>query len=156
MLKYNDKKLLDREINKLSGDESRFYWSGLQMWNWSRLTDKRYAGDNRLTVYESSYWLDHLAPRCRLIVSWSCRGFQGFGCSPIKTVHELGLERCEAVRSLSTIRWWVEVFVLSTRGLVVNDYWLFCCFYFEACRVATSTDLESAECYSKVGIFWIW
>ena len=28
---------------------------------------------------------------------------QGFGCSPIKVVRELGLERCETVRSLSTI-----------------------------------------------------
>jgi len=28
--------------------------------------------------------------------------FQGLGCSPIKMVRELGLERCETVRFLST------------------------------------------------------
>ena len=44
-----------------------------------------------------------LAPRCRLISSWSCRGFQGFGCSPIKDIRELGLERRETVRFLSGV-----------------------------------------------------
>ena len=29
---------------------------------------------------------------------------QGFGCSPIKVVHELGLERRETVQSLSAMR----------------------------------------------------
>src|ERR1700752_759433 len=42
-----------------------------------------------------------LAPRCRLIASWGSRRSQGFGCSPIKAVRELGLERRETVRSLS-------------------------------------------------------
>jgi len=51
---------------------------------------------------ESSYRRSRLAPRCRLITSWSWRWFQGFGCSPIKVVRELGLERCKTVRSLST------------------------------------------------------
>ena len=54
-------------------------------------------------VPESPYRRDRLAPRCRLITSWLWRGFQGFVCSPIKVVRELGLERCETVRSLSTI-----------------------------------------------------
>jgi len=44
-----------------------------------------------------------LAPRCRLITSWSWSWFQGFGCSPNKVVRELGLERRETVWSLSTI-----------------------------------------------------
>jgi len=44
-----------------------------------------------------------LAPRCRLIVTWRSKGFQGSGCSPVKTVHELGLERRETVWSLSTV-----------------------------------------------------
>ena len=54
-------------------------------------------------VSESSYRRDRLAPRCRLITSWSWRRFQGFGCSPIKVVRELGLERRETVWSLSTV-----------------------------------------------------
>ena len=51
---------------------------------------------------ESPYRRGRLAPRCRLITSWLWRGFQGFVCSPIKVVRELGLERRETVRSLST------------------------------------------------------
>jgi len=54
-------------------------------------------------VSESSYRRDRLAPRCRLITSWSWSSFQGFGCSPIKVVRELGSERRETVRSLSSI-----------------------------------------------------
>src|SRR3546814_6513475 len=44
-----------------------------------------------------------LAPRCRLITSWGWSRSQGFGCSPIKVVRELGLERRETVRSLSIV-----------------------------------------------------
>ena len=68
-----------------------------------RLTDKRYARDNRLIIFKSSYWWDCLAPRCRLIATWWCTRCQGFGCSPIKAVRELGLERCETVWILSTV-----------------------------------------------------
>jgi len=73
------------------------------VWKDYRLTDKRYAGDNRLMSLESSYRRSRLAPRCRLITSWSWRGFQGFGCSPIKVVRELGLKRCKTVWTLSTV-----------------------------------------------------
>jgi len=66
-----------------------------------RLTNKRYARDNRLMFSERSYWRERLAPRCRLITSWLWRGFQGFVCSPIKVVRELGLDRREAGWSLS-------------------------------------------------------
>ena len=73
------------------------------MWAGYRSTDKRYAGDNRLMALQSSYRRGRLAPRCRLIASWGCKGSQGFGCSPIKALHELGLERRETVWSLSAI-----------------------------------------------------
>src|SRR2546426_5959514 len=73
------------------------------MWNCHRSTDKRYARDNRLILPKSSYRRQGLAPRCRLIASWSCRRFQGLGCSPIKAVRELGSERRETVRSLSDV-----------------------------------------------------
>jgi len=46
------------------------------------------------------------------------------GCSPIKAVRELGLERRETVRSLSTIN--VEKFKeadLSTRGPGKENHW---------------------------------
>ena len=52
---------------------------------------------------KSSYRWSCLAPRCRLITSWSWRRFQGFVCSPNKVVRELGLERRETVWSLSTV-----------------------------------------------------
>src|SRR5690606_19047071 len=56
-------------------------------------TDKSYAGDNRLIAPNSSHRRRCLAPRCRLITSWRGSTFQGFGCSPIKVVRELGSER---------------------------------------------------------------
>nr|AOE12514.1 hypothetical protein [uncultured bacterium] len=43
-----------------------------------------------------------MAPRCRLVTSWGWRRSQGLGCSPIKVARELGSERRETVRSLST------------------------------------------------------
>ena len=54
-------------------------------------------------VLESPYRQNRLAPRCRLITSWLWKGFQGFVCSPIKVVRELGLDRRETGRSLSTV-----------------------------------------------------
>ena len=69
-----------------------------------RLSNKRYARDNRLINFKSPYRRICLAPRCRLIISWLRIRFQGFVCSPIKMVRELGLERREAVWSLSTIQ----------------------------------------------------
>jgi len=53
--------------------------------------------------FASSYQQIRLAPRCRLITSWWRIICQGFGCSPIKVVRELGLKRCETVWSLSTV-----------------------------------------------------
>lgn len=40
--------------------------------------------------------------RCRLILSSRGRSLEGFGCSPIKRVRELGLIRRESVWSLSS------------------------------------------------------
>ena len=63
----------------------------------------RYAGDNRLISPKSSHRRGGLAPRCRLITSWGWSRSQGFGCSPIKVVRELGLKRRETVWSLSSV-----------------------------------------------------
>ena len=68
-------------------------------WECHRSTDKSYPGDNRLITPKSSHRRSGLAPRCRLIASWSWSRFQGLGCSPIKAVRELGSERRETVRS---------------------------------------------------------
>ncbi len=73
------------------------------MWDCHRSTNNRYSGDNRLIALESSYRQRGLAPRCRLILSWGCIRSQGSGCSPVKRVRELGLERRETVRSLSGV-----------------------------------------------------
>ena len=67
------------------------------MWDCHRSTNNRYSGDNRLIALESSYRQRGLAPRCRLILSWGCIRSQGSGCSPVKRVRELGLERRETV-----------------------------------------------------------
>jgi hypothetical protein len=60
-----------------------------------RLSDKSYSRDNRLVPPKSSYRRRSSAPRCRLILSWGWRRSQGFGCSPIKKVRELGSDRSE-------------------------------------------------------------
>ena len=73
------------------------------MWMGHRATDKRYSGDNRLITLKSPYLRSGLAPRCRLITSWCCKWYQGFSCSLIKVVRELGSERCETVWSLSAV-----------------------------------------------------
>ena len=58
-----------------------------------RLSDKSYSRDNRLVPPKSSYRRRSSAPRCRLILSWGWRRSQGFGCSPIKKLRELGSDR---------------------------------------------------------------
>ena len=86
-------------------------------WKCRRSTDKSYPGDNRLISPKSPHRRGGLAPRCRLIASWGCIRSQGFGCSPIKAVRELGSERRETVRSLSVAGVGIlRGAVLSTRG----------------------------------------
>ena len=59
-------------------------------WKCHRSTDKSYPGDNRLISPKRPQRRGGLAPRCRLVTSWGCIRSQGFGCSPIKAVRELG------------------------------------------------------------------
>src|SRR3954454_22040623 len=73
------------------------------MWKRGRSTDKRYPGDNRLILPKSPHRRQSLAPRCRLVASWGGSTSQGLGCSPIKAVRELGLERRETVESALSI-----------------------------------------------------
>jgi hypothetical protein len=77
--------------------------TGGPAWKGHRSTDKRYSRDNRLISPKSPHRRGGLAPRCRLITSRGWSRSQGFGCSPIKVVRELGLERRETVRSLSAV-----------------------------------------------------
>ena len=60
-----------------------------------RLSDKSYSGDNRLVPPKRPQRRRSSAPRCRLTVSRGWRSSQGFGCSPIKMVRELGSDRRE-------------------------------------------------------------
>ena len=97
-------------------------------WKCRRSTDKSYPGDNRLISPKSPHRRGGLAPRCRLIASWSCSRFQGLGCSPIKAVRELGSERRETVRSLSVAgERDLKGAVLSTRGPGWTDLWCTSC-----------------------------
>ena len=96
-------------------------------WKCRRSTDKSYPGDNRLISPKSPHRRGGLAPRCRLIASWGCIRSQGFGCSPIKAVRELGSERRETVRSLSVaVGRDLKGAVLSTRGPGWTDRWCTC------------------------------
>ena len=91
-------------------------------------TDKSYPGDNRLIAPNSSHRRRCLAPRCRLITSWRGSTFQGFGCSPIKVVRELGSERRETVRSLSVVgAGYLKGAVPSTRGPGWTNLWCTSC-----------------------------
>src|ERR687891_2217228 len=83
------------------------------MWKRRRSTAKRYPGDNRLIFPKSPYRRDGLAPRCRLVASWSWSRFQGLGCSPIKAVRELGLER-RSLRLHGAIRGWPPAHIGGT------------------------------------------
>jgi len=68
---------------------------------------------------DSSHWRARLAPRCRLILSMGCRSPKGYGCSPCNKVRELGLERREPARILSSngkVKKWF--YLPSTRGAV--------------------------------------
>src|SRR5213595_3024000 len=97
-------------------------------WKECGSTDKSYPGDNRLILPKSSHRRDGLAPRCRLVASWGWSWSQGLGCSPIKAVRELGLERRETVRSLSAVRVGVlRRAVPSTRGPGRTDLWCASC-----------------------------
>jgi len=105
---------------------SLLYWPGIIVRKIYRSSDKRYARDNRLMNLESSYWWVCLAPRCRLIKSWWCTIYQGFGCSPIK-VRELGLKRCKTVWSLSTVKKFKVILRVysSTKGPKRANQWYF-------------------------------
>ena len=97
-------------------------------WKCRRSTDKSYPGDNRLISPKSPHRRGGLAPRCRLITSWGCIRSQGFGCSPIKVVRELGSERRETVRSLSVVgAGYLRSSVLSTRGPGWTYLWCTSC-----------------------------
>src|SRR5512138_2917876 len=98
------------------------------MWTCHRSKDKSYSGDNRLILPKSSYRRQSLAPRCRLITSWGWRRSQGFGCSPIKVVRELGSERRETVRSLSVmVVGYLRGSASSTRGPEWTNLWCISC-----------------------------
>ena len=89
---------------------------------------KSYPGDNRLILPKRPYRRKCLAPRCRLIASWWCRNYQGLGCSPIKAVRELGLERRETVWSLSVVGVGnLRRTALSTQGPEWTDQWCTSC-----------------------------
>ena len=107
------------------------------VWKRRHLTDKRYSGDNRLILPKSSHRRQGLAPRCRLIASWGWSRSQGFGCSPIKAVRELGSERRETVRSLSVMgAGGLRGAAFSTRGPKWTNLWLAGCPAKGKCRVS--------------------
>ena len=66
-------------------------------------SDKSYPGDNRLVRSESPYRRSGSAPRCRLIIARGWRRSQAFGCSPIKMIRELGLNRQQNLLLLASL-----------------------------------------------------
>jgi len=87
-------------------------------------SNKSYAGDNRLIFSKSSYRWKGLAPRCWLNISWRGSTFQGFGCSPIKMLHELSSDRCETGQFISSIGVrMLKSVTFSTRGPKLVSQW---------------------------------
>src|SRR6266581_5712279 len=54
--------------------------------------------------YSLRRWKQRGHVRCRLVASWGWSRSQGLGCSPIKAVRELGLERRETVREIAVYK----------------------------------------------------
>ena len=54
--------------------------------------------------YSLRRWKQRGNVRCRLVASWGWSRSQGLGCSPIKAVRELGLERRETVREIAVYK----------------------------------------------------
>ena len=97
-------------------------------WKCRRSTDRSYPGDNRLISPKRPQRRGGVAPRGRLVAAWGCIRSQGFGCSPIKVVRELGSERRETVRSLSVVgAGYLRRAVLSTRGPGWTHRWCTSC-----------------------------
>src|SRR5947207_4979535 len=96
---------------------------------WPPTTHLVFVGSNKIFISsERSQRRGGLAPRCRLIASWGWRSSQGFGCSPMKAVRELGLDRRETGRSLSVVgEGDLRSFLPSTRGLGGTYHWCSCC-----------------------------
>ena len=65
-----------------------------------KVTDLMPMAGTRYSLHHTKLWNN---VRCRLITSWGWRRSQGFGCSPIKVVRELGSERRETVWPLSSV-----------------------------------------------------
>ena len=63
-------------------------------------------GSHTLSVWDDDIVYSHGNMGQKCIASWGWRRSQGFGCSPIKAVRELGLVRREAVRFLSSLGVW--------------------------------------------------
>ena len=101
----------------------------------------------RLISPKSPHRRGGLAPRCRLIASWGCIRSQGFGCSPIKAVRELGSERRETVRSLSVVgEGYLKGAVPSTRGPGWTHLWC------TSCHASGTAGQLSAERINAEGI----
>ena len=100
----------------------------VSVWKGRDLSDKSYPGDNRLVKPKRPQRRLRSAPRCRLVASWGWNRSQGLGCSPIKAARELGSERRETVRSLSTVGGGgLRGAAPSTRGPGWTDRWCASC-----------------------------
>ena len=80
--------------------------------------------------FESESFNSNIKFDRNIITSWSCKRFQGFGCSPNNVVHDLSLERRKTVWSLSSVsvKENLKELNLSTRGPEIVNPWYIGCF----------------------------
>ena len=80
--------------------------------------------------FESESFNSNIKFDRNIIAAWSCKRFQGFGCSPSNAVHDLSLERRKTVWSLSSVSVIenLKEVNLSTRGPGIMNPWCIDCF----------------------------
>ena len=128
------KGLIVRDLHINQGRERVLMIQWWTVWKGHCSTDKSYSRDNRLIFFKSSYRQKGLAPRCRLVATWRGSTWQRLGCSPIKAARELGSERRETVRSISSesilIWYWRNFFLVREdwkEYVVVYQFFLLGC-----------------------------
>ena len=77
-----------------------------------QLTNKRYSGDNRLILLKNILSEEVFGTSMSAITSCRCNSLQGFGCSRLKVVRELGSERVRQFGPIYLVRRIKELFRL--------------------------------------------
>ena len=96
-------------------------------WEMPRSTEQSYPGDNRLISPRVHRRGGLALSMSAYRASWGCIRSQGFSCSPIKVVRELGSERRDSSVPSVVGAGYLKEAVPSTRGLGWTHLWCTSC-----------------------------